>query len=79
MNITERLISHFKSKTLTAEAFGIGREALRLWRTNGIPLSRALDVENVMLGEITAEEVIHEARAGQRKMRKQNVMEGSSP
>ncbi len=40
----------------------VNRETMRLWLLRGIPLERALDVEEKTGGALTAESVVDEAR-----------------
>jgi len=45
-----------------ARCFGISREAVRLWMSNGIPPDLALDVEELTKGAISAQEILVFAR-----------------
>ena len=62
MDIANRVIEHFGSKRAAADAFGLHRETLRLWQHHGVPLQRALDIERLTQGAITAEEILSEAK-----------------
>jgi DNA-binding transcriptional regulator YdaS (Cro superfamily) len=58
----ERLVAHYGGRKQTAEALGVTRETVRLWLSGGIPLERAVEVEQVCRGVITAEQILFEAR-----------------
>lgn len=65
----KRLVKHFAgslsdapARRKTAEALQVHQETIRLWLHNGIPLERALWVEQKTGGAITADEILREAR-----------------
>ena len=60
--LINRLIAHFGDRHALAKAFDMTTEGIRLWGKDGIPLSRALDIEEATGGAIKAEEIISEAR-----------------
>lgn len=62
MKTTDRLVEHFGGKAEACAALGINPETLRLWLRDGIPLARALFVEEKTGGTIKAESVLKEAR-----------------
>lgn len=63
MKVLDRLIQHFGGKLETCIALdNIHPETLRLWEKNGIPLSKALWLEEKTGGAIKAEQVLKEAR-----------------
>lgn len=62
MKTAEKLIEHFGSKDAAIAALEINPETLRLWLRDGIPLARALFVEQKTSGAIKAEEILSEAR-----------------
>ena len=57
----QQLVDHYGGRQAAADALGVTRETIRLWLIRGIPLERAIEIER--LGVITAEQVLHEARA----------------
>ena len=61
-HLAQKLVKHFRSKKLAAEALNIHRETFRLWLRDGIPLAKALDVERNSGGAVKAEEVLRDAR-----------------
>jgi hypothetical protein len=62
-NPCEKLIEGFDGRRINvALHFGITREAVRIWTIRGIPEDRALDVEELTDGEITAREILEFAR-----------------
>jgi len=62
MNPAEKLIDRFGSNAEVARKFDITREAVRQWLENGIPTDRALEVEELTDGEISATEILKAAR-----------------
>lgn len=63
MSCAETLVKHFGDKDETCRALDINPETLRLWLRDGIPLGKALYVEQKSEGAVRAEEVVSEARA----------------
>jgi len=59
----QRLIAHFGGREKAARALDVVGETIRLWRINGIPLDRALEIETKTGGAIKAEEILQEARS----------------
>lgn len=62
MKTADKLVEHFGGAKETIEALDINRETLRLWLRDGIPLTRALHIEEVTRNAITADEILKEAR-----------------
>jgi DNA-binding transcriptional regulator YdaS (Cro superfamily) len=62
MNPAEKLIERFGSNAEVARQFDITREAVRQWIENGIPTDRALEVEELTDGDISATEILKAAR-----------------
>lgn len=69
MKTAERLVKHFGgdekpsiARRRAAKALKMNPETLRLWLRDGIPLERALYVEEKTGGRITADEILQEAR-----------------
>ena len=61
--LTRRLVEHFGGRKEAEKAMDVNRETMRLWLLRGIPLERALDVEQKTDGVIPAEAVVDEARS----------------
>lgn len=56
-----RAIKHAQGVTSFAEKMGVHQTTVSMWkRRGGIPADRALDVERVTDGEVTAEQVLVE-------------------
>ena len=51
-----------RARQKTARALGVHPETIRLWLRDGIPLERALFIEEKTDRHVTAEEVLREAR-----------------
>lgn len=62
MDPAEKLVRHFGSNAEVARHFDITREAVRQWLDRGLPTERALDIEELTDGEITAMEILKAAR-----------------
>lgn len=62
-SLAERLIRHYGGRRKAADALEVSGETLRLWKRDGIPLQVALDLEQRCKGVVTAEEILHAARA----------------
>ena len=60
--VAKRLVDQYGGRQETADALGVTRETIRLWLIRGIPLEKALDVENRTGGVITGEEILTDAR-----------------
>lgn len=60
--LMDKLLAYFGGRQGAAQGLAVTTESLRLWRRNGIPLSRALDIEKATAGAIKAEEVIEAKR-----------------
>jgi len=60
--LADRLIRHFGGREKAAEALGVVGETLRLWKRDGIPLARAVEIEKRSGGIVTASEVLKEAQ-----------------
>jgi hypothetical protein len=62
MKTAEKVVQHFGSKEAAITALEINPETLRLWLRDGIPLARALFVEEKTGGAVPAESILSEAR-----------------
>jgi DNA-binding transcriptional regulator YdaS (Cro superfamily) len=62
MNLAEKLVERFGSNAEVARQFDITREAVRQWIEKGIPTDRALEIEELTEGDISAEEILKAAR-----------------
>lgn len=62
MDPIQKLIKHLGSNAEVARRFDITREAVRQWFERGIPTDRALDIEEITDGEVTATEILKAAR-----------------
>lgn len=62
MDPIQKLIKHLGSNAEVARRFEISREAVRQWYERGIPTDRALDIEEMTDGEVTATEILKAAR-----------------
>lgn len=51
------IISHFGSHANLARALGVTRVAVTLWRTDGIPAQRAIQIERVTGGKFKAVDI----------------------
>lgn len=60
--LAARLVDHFKGRAETARQFNRSTEAIRLWLKDGIPLSQAIEVEEISGGVVTAEEILVDAK-----------------
>ena len=52
-----QLIRHFKTGAEAARKLGMTRAAIALWKENGIPFSRQLQIEMLTGGELKAKKV----------------------
>ena len=66
MDPIQRLIKHLGSNAEVARRFEISREAVRQWYERGIPTDRALDIEQMTKGEVTAMQILKAARRRRR-------------
>ena len=62
-NPARALIAHFGDIRRTALAMGLSREQVRRWGIHGIPLERAIHVEQASKGVVSAEQVLAYQRA----------------
>ena len=62
MRAADKLVDHFKGKREAADALGIHEETLRLWLRDGIPLAKAIEVEQKSKRVVTAEQILRAAR-----------------
>lgn len=65
VNPAIRLVGGLGGRAATAARFGVSIEAIRLWLKNGIPVDRALDVEEASRKTrfaVTSSDVLHYAR-----------------
>ena len=58
-----RLLEHFGSQAATADALGVSPQVVANWRRRGVPRCRALDIEVVTKGYITARDVLQQQGA----------------
>lgn len=64
-NPAEQLVRGLGGRAAVADRFNVSIEAVRLWLKKGIPADRALEVEEVTLGQsyaITATAILQYAR-----------------
>lgn len=54
----EKIIDHFGNQSRLAEALGVDRAAVCLWRRYGLPPSRAIQIEQVTGGAFKATEIV---------------------
>ena len=54
----KKLKKLYGTDSAIAVAFGMTRQALLYWRTNGVPLCRAKTVEKITKGAVTAADVL---------------------
>jgi DNA-binding transcriptional regulator YdaS (Cro superfamily) len=66
MNLAEKLVERVGSCAEVARRFDITREAVRQWIDKGIPTDRALDIEELTSGHISAREILRAARKRRR-------------
>lgn len=62
MTCAKRLVEHFNGRKEAAEGMKVSAETIRLWLRDGIPLERAVDVENATGGIISGEDILREVR-----------------
>ena len=55
---TEKLRQKLGRDVDIAAKFGVTREAIRLWFRDGIPVTRALQIEQATDGYVTASEIL---------------------
>jgi len=55
-----RAISYYGSQASLARAIGVSAMSVSLWLKNGLPVSRAIEIESATGGEITREELLPE-------------------
>jgi hypothetical protein len=60
--LAKRLVDHYGGRVEAAEAMKVSPEAIRLWLTYGIPLSRSIHVERKSKKVVTAEEILREKK-----------------
>ena len=70
MLATKKLIKHYGGKREVAQALHIHEETFRLWVRDGIPLGKAIDVEQKSEGTVTAEQILVEAKKSKRLARR---------
>jgi len=58
MTVFEKLHKIYKTHDAIAEAFNLTRQGVGSWKRKGIPADRALEVERVTRGKITAIDVL---------------------
>lgn len=59
MTAFEKLHKIYKTHDAIALAFNLTRQGVGFWKRNGIPLSRAREVEKVTKGKVTIMDVIN--------------------
>lgn len=63
-SLYQRLIAHFGgSQAAAADALGVKPQVVANWKRRGVPVERALEIEAVTKGRITATDVLREERA----------------
>lgn len=62
----DRAIDHADGVGAFAEKMGVHQTTVSMWKKRGIPSDRALDVERVTKGEVTAEQVLAERQKRRR-------------
>jgi len=55
--VYNKIISHFGSHANLARALGVTRVAVSLWRTDGIPPQRAIQIERLTGGKFKAVDI----------------------
>ena len=65
-NPAVKLVKKFGSNGKTGRQFGVTREAVRQWLEKCIPPDRALEVEEITGGDISALEILRFAKQQQR-------------
>lgn len=63
MSCAEKIVQHYGGKDEACKALQINPETLRLWLRDGIPLGKAIYVEQKTGRAVRAEEILKEARA----------------
>lgn len=58
MTAFEKLHKYFGTHELIAKAFGLKTQAITYWKVSGIPADRALEVEKLTKGQVTALDVL---------------------
>lgn len=58
MNAFDKLVEHFGSTSAIADHYGVSGETVRLWKHNGLPPGRALEIERDTLGKVTIRDVL---------------------
>ena len=58
MDVLDQLAKKFGSYAGVARKFKVTREAIRQWETKGIPADRALEIQELTRGEISAMDVL---------------------
>lgn len=56
--VFDKLHDYYKTHEAISKAFDMSRQAVTLWKRNGIPVNRALEVEKKTRGAITAMDVL---------------------
>jgi DNA-binding transcriptional regulator YdaS (Cro superfamily) len=58
MNAFDKLVKHFGSPAEIADHYGVSGETVRLWKHNGLPANRALEIEKDTEGAVTIRDVL---------------------
>lgn len=58
MTAFQKLHDIYKTQEAIAEVFNLTRQAVGIWKKKGIPASRALEIEKVTKGKVTAMDVL---------------------
>src|SRR3970040_947993 len=78
MNCAERLVALFGSQAEVARRLRLDRAVVNNWVKSGyVPARWAMEVEQATQGQITAVEVLHEAKA-RKPLRRKSRREGES-
>jgi hypothetical protein len=54
----DKLHDYYKTHDAIAAAYKVTRQNITLWKKNGIPANRALEIENKTGGKVTAMDVL---------------------
>jgi DNA-binding transcriptional regulator YdaS (Cro superfamily) len=57
LQVYNKIISHFGSHANLARALGVSRVAVTLWRKEGIPAQRAIEIEKITGGKFKAVDI----------------------
>lgn len=57
-NLYEKLVQHFGTPGAAASALKVRPQVVDNWRTRGLPRGRALEIEAITRGAITARDIL---------------------